>query len=271
MSTKQQMGALALLGWMLLIVGMAGCGSSEEKEPEVPPLRVGVTPDYPPIIFKNGTRFDGVEADLARALGAELGRPVEFVEIERRPLLLTELQTRGVDILMSGVSITRARKLQVAFADPYLANALMGMTKVEKAAEFDTKEKILATKARVGVQRGTTADSFVQRNCPNAKRVALGRPDGAIMEFQRDWIDVFIHDAHSIAWLVSNNEANYVPLLEPLQTEWMAWAVRRADQQLLGEVNAVLRAWKENGVLEGVLRRWLAYYDRTLEWDPPAE
>ena len=46
MSTKQQMGALALLGWMLLIVGMAGCGSSEEKEPEVPPLRVGVTPDY---------------------------------------------------------------------------------------------------------------------------------------------------------------------------------------------------------------------------------
>src|SRR5262249_54888242 len=65
-------------------------------------LRVGVTPTYPPIIFKQNQQLAGVEVELARRLGARLGRPAQFVELrwdEQIPALIAG----AIDIIMSGM------------------------------------------------------------------------------------------------------------------------------------------------------------------------
>ncbi len=220
------------------------------------PLRVGVTPTYPPIIFKLAETMAGAEADLAHRLGEKLGRPVQFIDLrwdEQIPALLAG----RTDIIMSGMSITEARKVRINFTDPYFESGLMAAMRVEDASKYSSRESILNSRATVGVIERTTGDVFVQRNLPNARRIAVSRAADGALELKRRVIDIFVHDAPSIVWSVSENEADLVAFRERLNTEYLAWGVRREDVEFLSQVNGALRAWKNDGTLNAVLRKWL--------------
>jgi hypothetical protein len=76
----------------------------------------------------------------------------------------------------------------------------------------------------VGTIEGTTGDAFVKRNIPKIIRIArLTTPKGAAVELKRRSIDLLFHDAPSILWLVSENEADIAALWEPLNEESPAW------------------------------------------------
>src|SRR5262245_47052573 len=84
-----------------------------------PALRVGIAPDYPPIVFKQQGRLTGLEVDCARGLEAELGRHVELVELDW-DALIPALESGQIDVIMSGMSITEARARRVRFVSRYL-------------------------------------------------------------------------------------------------------------------------------------------------------
>ena len=67
------LASVACLVLVAVLAGVAGCATTRPG-----PLRVGFTPDYPPLVFENDDGFAGAEIDLAGALGAKLGRPVQF-------------------------------------------------------------------------------------------------------------------------------------------------------------------------------------------------
>ena len=64
----------------VLLASCATDSPSHAVAPDPGVLRVGVNANTPPMIFKEGGRLEGVEVDLAAALGKELGRKVVFVE-----------------------------------------------------------------------------------------------------------------------------------------------------------------------------------------------
>lgn len=247
----------ALLGCIVIL--LAGCATHDAPRPVArPPLRVATTPDYPPLIFKRGDRLVGVEADLAQQLALELDRPLAFVERQFDQLIPT-LLAGDADIVMSGMSITEARRVRVEFTEPYLNNGLLAMMRTEDKEKFDTKQEILAAGVRVGVKRGTTGDAFVQQRIPNADRVAFQKPSDAAWELRNRRVSLVIHDGYAIAWLVSENEADLTAMWTPLTEEQLAWAVRRQDVDLLQAANRLLARMKEDGTLTSVIRRWLPY------------
>jgi ABC-type amino acid transport substrate-binding protein len=225
-------------------------------------LRVGVTSTYPPIIFKQGAEFAGVEADLARLLGTRLGRPVHFVEVLWDQQIDTLMAGR-TDIIMSGMSVTEARAVRIVFSEPYLEGGLMAAVRSEDARRFVSREDLLQTDGVVGAIQGTTGDVFVQRNFPNARRVTLSLASDGALALRRRTIDMFVHDGPSIAWLVSANEADLAGIFLPLNRENLAWGIRRDDPALLARVNDALGAWKRDGTLNEVLVRWLPYLKKT--------
>jgi polar amino acid transport system substrate-binding protein len=249
-----------------LVALVAGCSlergiAPAEKVPENE-LRIGVTTTYPPIIFRTGGprigTVTGVEAELAQHLGQALKRPIRFVEV-RWPDQIPVLLEGQTDIIMSGMTITRERQVRVAFAQPYLKTGLAVALRTADGARFGSRARVMATEDTVGVIENTTADTFVQRSMPRARRYPLAlASDGALM-LKRRTIDVFIHDAPSIMWLVSSNEADLQGMWELLDEEHLAWAMRREDTALLDSVNAVLETWKKDGTLEAVLTRWLPF------------
>jgi ABC-type amino acid transport substrate-binding protein len=242
---------------------LGGCEDYYRNPPrpaEIPPnaLRVGVTSTYPPIIFRQSGEMAGVEADLARLLATRLGRPVHFVEVVWDQQIDTLMGGR-TDIIMSGMSVTEARSVRIAFSDPYLEGGLMAAVRSEDARRFGSREALLQTDGVVGAIDRTTGDVFVQRNFPNARRITLSLASDGALALRRRTIDVFVHDGPSIAWLVSANEADLAGIWVPLNRENLAWGVRRDDPTLLQQVNAILGEWKRDGTLTEVLVRWLPY------------
>jgi polar amino acid transport system substrate-binding protein len=240
-----------------LSVLVLGCSNLATPVPPAPPsLKVGVTPDYPPLIFKSAGKIVGLEAELAQELASALGRPLEFVELQFEGLIPALVAGR-IDIIMTGMSITEARKVRINFSDPYLNNGLLAMMRVEDAGKYNSPQRITQSTVDIGVKQGTTGDAFVKQHCRKAQVVPLLRPSDAPYELRRRRIDLFIHDGYAIAWLISENEAEFTALWKPLSEDYLAWGLRRDDQGLLGAANRLLAQWKQNGVLTTIIGRWL--------------
>lgn len=243
----------------LLFSSYAGAEDSGAK-PAV--LRVGVAPDYPPIIFKLNGQITGVEADLARMLAKEINRSVQFVELgwdELIPALMEE----KIDIIMSGMTITEARKVRIDFTDHYLKSGLLTLIRTEDASKYNSVETIKESYATIGVVAGTTGEAFVRKLFPLARVVTFVKASSAPFEIRNRRIDMFINDAPSIIWLASENEADLAGVWKLLNTEYLGWGVRRGDQQFLDRVNSILSTWRKNGTLKQVLVKWMPYLNRS--------
>ena len=243
---------------MFVFISIVGTGSSVYSEEAGPdPLRVGITPNNPPLIFRQGGQITGVEADLARQLGKALNRPIQFIELSWDQQI-SALLNGETDIIMSGMSITDARKVRIDFTDAYLRSGLVASFRAEDIPKYTSAQSVLESFATVGMIEGTTGDAFVKRNIPRTVRISrLTTPKDAAIELKRRSIDIFIHDAPSIIWLVSENEADLAALWEPLNEESLAWGVKKGNGLFLEKVNRILGDWKSDGTLNTILLRWL--------------
>lgn len=262
--------ALLMSGWrrfsryglVLLLALLAGCATKEPPpppaQPSVPPLRIGVAGHYPPVVFRQADGWGGIEIDLAVRLADRLGRPLEVVPT-RRDQLIPALLNNRYDIIMSGMTITDARKIRIDFSEPYLRSGLYALLRADDAKKYRRAADVINAHANVGVVVGTTGDTFLQREMRNAARWGVSKPSAAPFELGNHRIDLFIHDAPSVMWLASEHESELVALQAFLDTEYLGWGIRRSDSVLLQQVNSVLAEWKADGTLEQVLKHWLPY------------
>ena len=243
---------------VFMSLALSSCTTAQNTGPA--PLRVGITPEFPPMIFLSGGWVAGVEVDLARLLGQKLERPVQFVPVDWTDQI-SSLLAGKTDIIMSSMTITQPRKVRINFTDPYFKSGLLAMMRAEDAPKYKSREDVAKSFATIGVVGGTTGDVFVQRNLPNSRKIALSKSGDAPSELKRRSIDIFVYDGPAIMWLVSQNEGDLVAIKDLLNEEFLAWGVRRDDEALLATVNKILSAWKRDGTLNRVLKRWLPYMD----------
>jgi ABC-type amino acid transport substrate-binding protein len=246
---------------VVVACALAACAPHirEVEMAATPPLRVGVTPDTPPMVFKQGGEVVGVEADFARQLAQDLGRPLQFVELPWEDLIPALLR-RQIDIIMSSMTATPERQVRIAFSSSYLDSGLMATTLKRNREKFETRAAILDTPKDVGVRRGTTGEAFVHERLTKAQPVTYTNYKDAIIDLKRGRIDLFIDDAPMIVWLASENDADLVLLKEQLARQPIAWGMRVDDVELRADVDGALRRWKSNGTRQLILERWLPYW-----------
>ncbi len=237
--------------WLLVGMALSVCGQSVPKV-----LRVGVTPDLPPMVYRQGQDYLGLEVDCARALGESLKRPVEFVPLKWEDLI-PALSKGKVDLLMSSMSITQGRRMQVDFARPYLKVGQMALVRGEDRGKY-----LLGFPAGmsnpIGVKGATTGDFLVRQEWPKAKRKSYRTGDDAAKALLKKKIDLFVADATLIWWLAGTYEAQGLASLPFLLSEEdLAWGVRKGDTALLESVNQFLQEIQADGRFESILRRWL--------------
>jgi ABC-type amino acid transport substrate-binding protein len=249
----------------LLVLG--GCattgvetGRAPVQEPKNNPILVGVTPDYPPVIFKMNERITGLEADLSRRLAEEMGRPVKYVEMsweEQIPALLLG----KIDIIMSGMTITQGRQVRITFSQPYLKSGLTIGFRAEDAPKYTSLAKIIKSIPAVGFVAGTTGQSYARNNfLEEGRMVPVKTASEAALALKNKRIDIFVHDAPSVEWIVSENEADLKLLPELLNVEYLGWGLRRGDTELLVRVDALLNKWRNDGTLQQTILKWLPYW-----------
>lgn len=247
------------LGGIMLTVAIVALTACQTTLPssgsKADALVVGVCPDYPPLMFRQNDRILGAEVDLASELGKALGRPVRFIEIRWEDQIDALLQGQ-TDIIMSGMTITDARKVRIAFSDPYLQLGIMPLVRTRDARKYASAENILNGDARIGVKKGSTADVFANRNCRSSSITYVQPTDAHFFLINRR-IDVFLHDGPGVIWIAAEHEADLVAIRKPLTRDEIAWGLRKNDPELLASVNRILAGWKSDGTLQKILDKWL--------------
>jgi ABC-type amino acid transport substrate-binding protein len=251
-----------LLIAILITVFFNSCAATPAKEIATTPrpLLVGVTTFYPPIIFKQNKEIKGVEADFAIRLAKALDRQAQFVEMDWDELIPALMQGE-IDIIMSGMTITEARKVRISFTEPYLKIGLVTLMRAKDVSTYNSLDSIRRSHATVGVVKDTTAEVYVRNNFSKTATIRLlpAASDAAFCLDNRE-IDLFVNDFPSVVWLASQNEGTLRGFWTPFNEEYLAWGVRRDDRELLMKTDAILNIWKKDGTLKEVIKQWLPYW-----------
>ena len=243
--------------------------SSPDAKPT--PVHVGTAADYRPLVFKQDRKIAGIEADFVKLLSNDLDVPFEFVELAWTDLVPALRQGR-IDLIMSGMSITEERSELVAFTDPYLQTGQMALIHRKDRTRLDDPAALRGGGIRVGVHEKTTGEKFARAELTNATIVPYyGSIDDAIQALRERKIDCVIHDAPTI-WRVvgrpGQEDPDLIGLYRPLTDEYLAWAVRKDDDDLRKRLNGALAKWRESGDLEDVLDRWITIRRVSVEIAP---
>ena len=256
-------------GVLALAVMLAACGpASPPARPEPATsamIRVGTSPDAPPTSFIRNGRIAGIEPDFAQALADQLRRPVQLVPM-RWTDLVPALLRGNIDIIMSGMTVTRARQVRVAFSDPYLQSGLVAVARRDTASRYSTLDAIREAPANVGIRTNSTAAQWVRDNMRYATVVPYPNLEDAARELSQGRLDMFVTDIPIAAWMVSQHEGDLQLVRIRLTHEDIAWAFRPNDTQLLAAANGALARWRQDGTLRTILRRWLPYLSDLERW-----
>ncbi|GAB3270794.1 glutamine ABC transporter substrate-binding protein [Parahaliea aestuarii] len=220
-------------------------------------LRVGMSPDYPPLAYREEGRVVGIEADNATAVGKILGREVKLVPMAFEQLI-PALQAGEVDVLMSGLSVTAGRSGKVEFTEPYMQVGQMAIMHRDKIARFAQPWAVFREGVRVGVEPETTGAAFAARELPDAEVSFFADPEQAFSALRADRIDLYIHDAPT-SWQLANSAENedLISTYSPLTEEMLAWAVNKGNVALRDELNKALQLMRSSGTLSYIQSRWI--------------
>jgi polar amino acid transport system substrate-binding protein len=242
---------------------LCGCAGSQSVNVEADPaiLRVGVTPDAPPLIHKQGETITGLEAEMATQLSAYLQKEAVFVELAWEDQIPALMGNR-IDIIMSGMSVTLAREYDIAFASPYFKSGLMILVKdLHKFAFIKNVQTAFAQSItwRIGVIAGTTGENLIRRKSTGAKAIrTFSNQDKALDALKAGRIDVFVHDAPMILQLAARNQSEGIkPLPIMLNEEYLAWGIRKDDLELIQSANAFIDQATQAGTLQATIQRWI--------------
>ena len=253
------MNWLSRIAVAVLLSGLVAAERSvaQESPPAKVPLRVGVSPVFPPMVFKQGGQLAGVEVDLARALGGSLGRTVTFVELPWEEQI-EALRAGRTDIIRSSMSITTARRQVMDFSKPYLLVGQMTLVRREDKNDYILGLPPMMAKS-VGVLRATTGDFLVQREYPKAKRKVFKSEDEVVKALLKKKIDLFIGDSTLVWYLAGLHSVDGLTVVSiPLSEEALAWGIRKGDDQILSGADQFLQKASADGTLNRIFRRWTA-------------
>ena len=152
---------------ILLIVALSlglvltACGKKKETI-----LRIGTNAEYPPFEFKKGAEFAGVDMDLAVVIAEKMGLKYQIIDMEFDSLI-PSLISGKIDMAISAITITDARKAKVDFTAPYyLANQVI-IAKPDTRLKIEKLEDL--AKYKIGAQNGTTGQIYLDSMLVAAK------------------------------------------------------------------------------------------------------
>jgi len=253
---------ICLLASLLLLVGCEASRQHTVQTTETPVdvnvLRVGVTSNAQPLVYRQGNKIVGLEADFARELATYLGKSLQFVEYDWEDLI-PSLMANKIDIIMAGMTITALRKVRITFCIPYLKSGQMALIRREDAARFSTGLFTLTTNSAIGVIKNTFGEYFVDEQYGSVKKIAYSKSQNAVEALIDRRIDMFIYDGPMVLYLASANETRGITaLFSPLTEEYLAWAVRKDNKELLESANSFLKTINNDGRYKQLIKHWIS-------------
>jgi ABC-type amino acid transport substrate-binding protein len=260
---------IRFLMYILIIFYFAlpGCAPKEpaltdgdDSSPEQT-LKVGITADAPPLIYKRNGEITGLEAELAKKFSAFLGKKIRFIEVKWIDQIPT-LVSGKTDIIMSGMTITELRRMRINFSQPYLVTGQSSLVRRNEYNRFSRGlTDLLSPVIKIGTVKGTTGDFLVQQKIGRSNTMQYNKPQEGVKAVIDGKIDVFVYDLPMNFYFASLNEAKGIMTVPvPLSREYLAWGIRKEDVNLLKSANMFLEELRQNNQLQKMILKWIPLY-----------
>ena len=249
---------LSFILYPFLLLFISACQSSPDAWDRIQAsgvLRVGLDPTFPP--FENGDTGDlhGIDVDLARAIGADLGLEIEFIYFGYDGLY-DALQTDQTDILLSALVIDPQKRKLFDYSEPYFnaGQFLVVMPENVALSSLDQFEgEVLAVE--IGSE-GHVQGIKAQRQTRDLELLTLPTPDDALwVVLQGEVAGALVDQITGRLYIQQFPDLLLIP--EPVTVEPFAIVTRIEDQQLLEALNQSLEEITTSGELDRIISRWL--------------
>ncbi|TCK62622.1 transporter substrate-binding domain-containing protein [Seleniivibrio woodruffii] len=268
---------------MALALLLAGCGSEKKEagESAAPAaakvdiweqstlnkilknkvLRVGLEAGYMPFELKDKSgNIVGFDVDIAKMMAEDMGVKLELVNTAWDGII-PALLTDKFDIIMSGMTITPQRNLQVNFCDPYIVVGQTIFVKKDLEGKITSYKDLDDPKYTIATKLGVTADYASKKYMGKANIKLYETEQEGAMEVLNGKADAFVYDLPYNAIFYAQNKEKLGFIDEPFTYEPLAWAVRKGDPDFVNFLNNYLAQIKGDGRYQATYDKWFGSTD----------
>ncbi len=239
---------LAAATALLAAVALAGCGGNAADSGT---LRVGTEGTYSPFSYQ-GTdgKLTGYDVEVAQAVGAKLGKQVEFVQTPW-DAIFAGLEAKRFDLVANQVTINDERKAKYDLSDPYTVSEGVIVTR----ADDTSITSLTDLKGRTTAQSATSNWAQVARDAGADVEAVEGFVQ-AIQLLKDGRVDATVNDTLAVgAYQKANNDAGIKVAGTTGDTSEQAFAARK-DSGLIAEVNRALGELRADGTLTQISEKY---------------
>lgn len=214
---------------------------------------------YAPFEFEDPsseTGYTGFDVDLLSAVAENLGLTLAVQDVSFEALTSgTVLISQTCDIGASAMTITEERKANLDFSDPYYDSLQSLLVRADSGIESIDD---LAGKT-VGVQQGTTGETYTTENAPDDTEIIRYPSDGELWPaIQAGNIDAILQD-QPVNIEHERADATYTIVEEYDTDESYGFAFAKGEKaDLIDAVNTALQELKDDGTYQEIYDTYFA-------------
>ena len=214
-------------------------------------LTVATDATFPPMEFVENGKRTGFDVELVEAIGKQMGRTVEWTDIDFKGLI-PALVSKRVDMAVSAIYITDERKKVVDFTAPYYAGGLVAMVKADNTT---IKTPADLNGKKVSVQVGTKSVTYVKEKYPQVQLMEVEKNQEMF-----NLVDIGRSDAavtgKPAAFQYVRTRPGLKVLDEALTTEEYGMALRKDTPELTKAVNTAIEKLKADSTYAALVKKW---------------
>jgi len=239
-----------------LMFAVTACGGSSASI-KGKTLTAAMEPTFPPFDTTNDKGdLDGFDVDMVNAIAKDQGFKVKWKNMEFDGLI-SALKSNNIDIVASGLTITKERQKQVDFSDSYYDS---GLTVAVANDNSDIKGiDSLSKSTIVGVQIGTSgakkAEALKKKGQIKTVKTYNGL-DVAFQDLQNGTVDAVINDLPVTKAYIEKQPDKIKIVGDTIDAESYGIAVNKDNSELKDMINAGLKDIKDNGTYDKLFKKW---------------
>ena len=246
-----------LLAMILMLTCFTACGAKNDSDlaaiKKAGKIVVGIT-DYAPMDYKdeNG-EWTGFDAEFARLFAGELGVDCEFFVIPNWGTKFMELETKQIDAVWNGMTITEEAELNSNVSDPYVINAQAVVMNAAVVDNYEAASNLAGL--NIAVESGSAGESCAME-IDGANVVPLQNQEAALMEVAAGTSDACVIDI-TMANAMTGAGTSYADLTYKLSLSEELYGVSfRKESDLTAAFNDFMAELKADGTLDALAAKY---------------